>query len=230
MELLKIIDKFLKFLKTDRNTFATYILALISAYIVVDRLIEVLFIIFTGVSYSYWGPIEYTLAFAFVALAFFFSGGSKFAKADVDKLRIFNVFCISLYIVGISALVQWLNQAIWLGLLSLPNYTELATEFYYLFQPAFTAIGLYIPLVTFYKLLKWLVFSVNDVKDIRDSIFEYGGISLSSTKDPHGIYSCEIKICTNPESGKDVIIPEARRFDSLLAVGVSGSRKNYINI
>lgn len=50
VELLKIIDKFLKFLKTDRNTFATYILALISAYIVVDRLIEVLFIIFTGVS------------------------------------------------------------------------------------------------------------------------------------------------------------------------------------
>ena len=220
MELLKIIDNFLKFLKTDRNTFATYILALISVYIVVDRLIEVLFIIFTGVSFS----------FACVAFAFFFSGNSKFAKADVDKLRIFNVFCISLYIVGISALVQWLNQAIWLGLLSLPNYTQLATEFYYLFQPAFTAIGLYIPLVTFYKLFKWLFFSVNDSKDIRDSIFEYGGISLSTTKDPHGIYSCEVKICTNPESGKDVIIPEVRRFDSLLAVGVSGSRKNNLNI
>ena len=56
---LKYIDKFLKFLKTDRNTFVTYILSLISAYILVDRLVELMFMIFTGVSYSYWGPIEY---------------------------------------------------------------------------------------------------------------------------------------------------------------------------
>ena len=59
MNYLKAIDKFLKFLKTDRNTFVAYILALISAYIMIDRIVEILFIIFTGVSYSYWGPIEY---------------------------------------------------------------------------------------------------------------------------------------------------------------------------
>ena len=50
---LKLIDKFLKFLKTDRNTFVTYILTLISAYILIDRIVELLFIIFTGVAYSY---------------------------------------------------------------------------------------------------------------------------------------------------------------------------------
>ena len=40
VKLLKYIDKFLKFLKTDRNTFVTYILTLISAYILIDRLVE----------------------------------------------------------------------------------------------------------------------------------------------------------------------------------------------
>ena len=98
MKLLKHIDNFLKFLKTDRNTFMTYILTLISAYIIIDRLVELMFMIFTGVAYSYWSPIQYTLAFGAVIFAFYFSSASKFAKADIDKLRFFNTYIICLYI------------------------------------------------------------------------------------------------------------------------------------
>ena len=54
---MKLLDKFLKFLQTDRNTFFTYILSLITVYIVVDRLVEYLLIVFTGVASNYWGPI-----------------------------------------------------------------------------------------------------------------------------------------------------------------------------
>ena len=90
--MLKLFDKFLKFLKTDRNTFVTYILSLISAYILIDRMVEFLFIVFTGVAYSYWGPIKYTLAFACLTFAFFFSGPSKFSSSDVAKYRIFHSF------------------------------------------------------------------------------------------------------------------------------------------
>lgn len=222
---LKQIDKFLKFLKTDRNTFVTYILTLITVYILIDRLVELMFMIFTGVSYSYWGPIEYTLAFASCVFAFYCSFGSKFAKADVDKLRFFNTYIICLYVLFISALVQWLNSAAWVGLLSLPNYPELATEFSSLFRPAFTAISLYIPLVTFYKLFKWLTFTINDTKDIKDSIFDYGGISLAGKDGSTGKFTCEIKLCVDSESGEDVVISEAKRLESLLAVGVSGSGK-----
>jgi len=222
---LKYIDKFLKFLNTDRNTFATYILTLISIYVVVDRLVEMMFMIFTGVAYSYWGPIQYTFAFAAIIFAFFFSFASKFAKADVDKLRFFNTYIIALYIVFISSIVQGLNSTAWIGILSLPNYPELATEFSNLFRPAFTAISLYIPLVTFYKLFKWLTFTVNDTKDLKDSIFDYGGISLAA-KDPlAGKYSCEVKLCVDTESGEDVFIPESKRLESFLAVGISGSGK-----
>ena len=222
---MKYIDKFLKFLNTDRNTFATYILTLISAYVVIDRFVELMFMIFTGVSYSYWGPIEYTLAFAAIIFAFFFSFGSKFAKADIDKLRFFNTYTVALYIVFISFTVQGLNSTAWIGILSLPNYPELATEFSHLFRPAFTAISLYIPLVTFYKLFKWLTFTINDTKDLKDSIFDYGGISLSA-KDPNaGKYSCEVKLCVDTESGEDVIIPESKRLESFLAVGISGAGK-----
>ena len=77
--ILKYIDKFLKKLKTDRNTFVTYVLTLISIYIVIDRLAEVLLIMFSGLSVDYWGPIKYTLALACPVFAFYFSFASKFA-------------------------------------------------------------------------------------------------------------------------------------------------------
>lgn len=51
---LKVIDKLLKKLKTDRNTFCTYILTLVSAYLVVDRVVEMLMMIFTGMACTYW--------------------------------------------------------------------------------------------------------------------------------------------------------------------------------
>ena len=61
---MKIIDSFLKKLGTSRNTFATYVLTLITIYLAVDRIVEFLLMLFTGGSYSYWGPIQYTLALA----------------------------------------------------------------------------------------------------------------------------------------------------------------------
>ena len=225
MKLLKYIDKFLKWLKTDRNTFATYILTLISAYILVDRLVELMFMIFTGVAYSYWGPIEYTLAFAAVVFAFYFSFGSKFVKADVDKLRFFNTYIITLYILIVSFVVQGLNSLAWTFILSAPNYAEVVMEYSNLFRPAFTALSLYIPLVSFYKVFKWLTFTVNDTKDIKDSIFDYGGISLAGKPQDTGKYSCEIMLCVDTESGEDVVIPETKRLESFLVVGVSGSGK-----
>ena len=119
---MKYIDKFLKKLNTDRNTFATYVLTLISVYLAVDRLVEMLLMIFTGVSYSYWGPIEYTFALACPVFAYLFSGASKFATSKAHKVTLFYIYVIGLYIIAISMFTQWLNMGAWLLLLSVPNY------------------------------------------------------------------------------------------------------------
>ena len=84
---MKYIDAFLKKLKTDRNTFVTYVLTMFSIYICVDRVVEILFMIFTGLSVSYWGPITYTLALACPIFAFYFSFASKFADDKQVKLK-----------------------------------------------------------------------------------------------------------------------------------------------
>lgn len=224
-EFLKYLDKLLKILKTDRNTFFTYLLTMVSVYILIDRLIELLLLCFTGISVSYWGPIKYTLAMACPVFAFLFSGSSKYSNSKNVKLTFVYTYVITLYVIGISMITQWLNQLAWLLLLSVPNYVEIATQFSDLIKPAFTALALYIPLTTFFPLIKFIALKVDDTKELKDSIFDYGGIDLSNKSEGSGPYMCEVAICTDNTTGKPVTVPETKRFDSMLVAGVSGSGK-----
>lgn len=225
---MKYIDKLLKKLNTDRNTFVTYVLTLITAYLAIDRIIEMLLMIFTGVSYSYWGPIQYTLALACPVFAYLFSPQSKFAVDKTRKVTLFYVYIIGLYIIAISMFTQWLNMGAWLLLMSVPNYTELISDFSNLVTPALTSISLYLPLLTFFPLFKWLFFSVNDNKDRKRSIWDYSGISLAGKPEGTGAFSLETYICHDNEFGKDIFMPEKARFQSLFVCGGSGSGKTSL--
>ena len=229
VKILKIIDKFLKVLKTDRNTFLTYILTLITIYLTVDRVVEIILMIFTGIGCSYWGPIQYALAFACPIFAFLFSCSSKFADSEDTKLSFFFLYVISLYLLVLSMFNQSVNSTCWSLLMATPGYVKIATEYSSLIAPAFRSISLYLPLTTFYPLIRWLITTVNDTKDIRESIYAYGGIKLSNKKSGFsGQYSCEIKVCVDKQTGKDVKLAEDRRFESTLVVGVSGSGKTSL--
>lgn len=226
--MLKVFDKFLKWLKTDRNTFLTYVLSLVTIFILVDRLVEFFLIVFTGVASTYWGPITYAFALLCPIFAFLFSSSSKFIKSDDDKLKWFNAYCISLYILFITMFTEWINEAAWLGLLSLPGYPDLASNFSYLIKPALSSIAIYLPLATISYFFRKLFTEINDTKDIVDSIFDYEGINLSDKSVGWGQYTDEIFIGTDKDHGNAVKIPESKRFESTLVVGVSGSGKTSL--
>lgn len=230
---MKILDKFIKFLKTDRNTFFAYLLTLITAYIVVDRVIELLFMCFTGMSVSYWGPIKYTLAMACPAFAYVIAIPSKLAKSDEVKISFFYVYCVALYIIGISMAVQWLNYIAWFGLMSVPNVNVIMANFSDLIKPAFTAVSVFIPLATFFKLVRWLYRVINDPifpNSYKDSILDFAGVDLSPVPETSGPYSFEIDFCKDKTTGKGVKILENRRFESTLIVGPSGTGKSSMII
>ncbi len=227
---MKYIDKFLKKLNTDRNTFATYLLTLITAYIVVDRIAEMLLMIFTGASYSYWGPIQYTLALACPCFAFMFCPKSKFAKTKGYKETLFYVFITAFYIIAISMFTQWINRGAWLLLLSVPNYTELITDFSDLVKPALINISLYFPLVTIYPFFKWIYFGIKDDPLKVRSIWDFYGFDISNKKDKHGPYTCEVFMCMDDDYHKTVMMPETARYQSLLVCGGSGTGKTALII
>ena len=225
---MKYIDKFLKKLKTSRNTFATYVLTLITVYLAVDRIVEILLMIFTGVSFSYWGQIQYTLALACPIFAFLFSGASEFASSQAKKVTIFYVYVIGLYIIALSMFTQWLNMGAWLLLISVPNYVEIITDFADVVRPAFISLSLYLPLVTVFPLFKWLYFGVNDSLLQTRSIWDYGGISLEDKSKGRGPYTCEVYLCTDNETGKTITFPESSRYQSLFVCGGSGTGKTSL--
>ena len=222
---MKYIDKFLKFLNTDRNTFATYVLTLITVYLAVDRIVEMLLMIFTGVSYSYWGPIQYTFALACPVFAYLFAPTSKFSTSKAKKVTLFYLYAIGLYIIALSMFTQWLNMGAWLFLLSIPNYAEIITEFSDLVTPAMVSISLYLPLATIFPFFKWLYFDINDSKDQSRSIWDYPGISLANKTEGTGPYTAEVYLCNDYETGKTITIPESSRYQSLFVCGGSGSGK-----
>ena len=225
---MKLIDKFLKKINASRNTFATYVLTLISVYIIVDRVVEMLFLIFTGVSVSYWGPIKYTLALACPIFAYLFCVPSEFASSKSAKVTLFFTYVITLYVVAISMFTQWLNHAAWLFLISLPGYTELVSDFSELIRPAFTALAIYLPLTTFYGVIKWIRLGVADSKDQTRSIWDYKGISLSDKNKGHGPFTCDMYMCNDFENGKKMVFHENRRYQSLFVCGGSGTGKTAL--
>jgi len=227
---LKLFDKFLKKLKTNRNTFFTYILTLISIYILVDRVVELLFLFFTGISLSYWGPIKYTLAIACPVFAFLFSGSSSFTKSDKTKLSFMYTYITVLYTIVISMIVQWLNEGLWLLLMSVPNYIGIITTSSDLIRPAFTAIALYIPLTTFFAVFKFIYTKVDNSFDMKHSVLDFKGIDLSPAPKDVGPYTCENILCMDTELGKPVVLAEDKRFESTLIVGPSGTGKTTMVI
>ncbi len=225
---MKLIDKFLKKIKASRNTFATYILTMFSAYIVVDRVVEMLFMIFTGVSVSYWGPIGYTLALACPIFAYLFAPASEFASSKHAKVTLLYTYVITLYVVALSMFTQWINQAAWLFLISLPGYTELVTNFSELIKPALTSLAIYLPITTFYGVIKFIRLGIEDSKDQRKSIWDYKGINLSDKSIGHGPFTCDMTLCKDYETGKSMKFTEKSRYQSLLACGGSGSGKTSL--
>ena len=225
---MKIIDNFLSKLGVSRNTFATYILTLITVYLSGDRIVEILLMLFTGVSYSYWGPFQYTLALACPMLAYAFSVPSEFASTKKKKVTLFYIYVIGLTIIVTSMFTQWLNMGAWLLLIFNPGYVDLVTNFSDLIRPALTSLTLLMPILIIPKIFNFLYFGVNDSKDMKQSIWDYGGIDLSDKKQGHGPYTCDIYICQNSETSAQITMPETSRYQSMFVCGASGTGKTSL--
>ena len=222
---MKLLDKFLKKLNVNRNTFFTYILTLLTIYVAVDRIVEMLLLIFTGVCSSYWNPIQYTLALACPVFAYAFSGSSSFSETRAQKLTLFYVFLIGLYVVALSMFMQYFNMAAWLLFISAPSYVTIISNFSELVRPAFCALALYLPLVTFYPFVKFIKLKVDDSMTMIKSIWDFRGIDLSDKKAKHGPYACDLSLFTDFDNSKRMSLPELRRFQSTLICGASGTGK-----
>ena len=228
---MKLLDKFLGVLKTDRNTFFTYIFTLLTAYIVVDRVVEIILLCITGMVVNYWNPYVYAFAILCPVFAYVFSISSKFAKSDKTKLSFFFGFWVAIYIIATSMIIQWLNRLAWIGVLSLPNSKLIIAEFSKATKRALSLTPIYIIFMSFYKLFFWLYKTVNNPifpNPVKESILDFTGLDLTLAPENSGPYSYENTLCIDRTTGKPVKMLEKRRFDSTLIIGPSGTGKSAL--
>ena len=223
--MMKLIDALLKKLNVNRNTFFTYIFTLITIYIAVDRIVEMLIMIFTGIGVNYWNPIIYTIALACPVLAYSFAGSSSYADTRASKVTLFYIFAIGFYVIALSLFTQYLNLGAWMLFISSKNFIPIATNFSELIRPAFRAISLYLPLTTVYPFIKSILLNVDDTQSMIKSLWDFSGISLSDKKAKHGPYACDVILFKDFDTSKKERLAEERRFQSLLVCGGSGTGK-----
>ena len=223
--MIKIFDAFLKKLNVSRNTFLTYIFTLLTIYVGVDRIVEMLIMVFTGVGVNYWNPILYTFALACPVLAYSFAGSSSYADTRASKVTMFYIFAIGFYVIALSLFTQYLNAGAWLLFMSSKNFIPIVSKFPELIRPAFRAITIYFPLITVYPFVKSIIINVDDTQSAVRSLWDFYGINLSDKKAKHGPYACDLFLFKDFDSGKKMKLSEERRFQSMLVCGGSGTGK-----
>lgn len=223
--MMKIIDAFLKKLNVSRNNFLTFIFTLLTIYVAVDRIVEMMIMIFTGIGVNYWNPIIYTLALACPVLAYSFAGSSSYADTRASKVTLFYIFAIGFYIISLSLFTQYLNAGAWLLFMSSKNFIPIVTNFSELIRPAFRAITLYLPITTVYPFVKSILLKIDDSQSAVRSLWDFYGINLADKKAKHGPYACDIFLFKDFDSNKKMKLSEDRRFQSMLVCGGSGTGK-----
>ena len=223
--MMKIIDAFLKKLNVNRNTFLTYIFTLLTIYVAIDRIVEMLIMIFTGIGVNYWNPIIYTMALACPVLAYSFAGSSSYADTRASKVTLFYIFAIGFYVIALSLFTQYLNAGAWLIFMSSKNYIKIVTDFSELIRPAFRAISLFLPITTVYPFIKSILLGIDDSQNMTKSLWDFYGINLSDKKAKHGPYACDVLLFKDFDTGKKMKLSEDRRFQSTLVCGGSGTGK-----
>jgi len=225
-----LYNKFLKLLKTDANTFISYILTLITIYFTIDRLTEIFLLVFRGIGISYWGPIMYAFAYLCPILGFLLICESSFnkyrwSKDRTSKLHFLYFFSICFIITIISMLMQYVNTIGWSIIVGLKNFPYVAKVFPELFLPAFSSMVSIIPIFLIAPLVNWIIDDINDSADALESIRDFEGIKINSDSDPTGPYTCEVVMFRSTDKKKNVTVPENKRFEGTLFVGNIGSGK-----
>lgn len=225
-----LYNKFLKLLKTDANTFISYILTLITIYLCIDRLTEIVLFIFKGIGISYWGPFTYAFAFLCIIFGFLLICESSFnkyrwSKARTSKLHFLYFFSVCFVIILMSMIMQYINLIGWAFIVGLKNFPYVAKVFPELFLPAFSSIVSIIPLFLIAPLVNFFIHDLNDSADAQRSIRDFEGIKLNSSSEATGPYTCEVMMFRSTDKKKNVMIPENKRYEGALFVGNVGSGK-----
>lgn len=177
----------------------------------------------------FWYAEEYSLAFLLPVAGFAYFCSSKYASNTENKVKMYFVTYVLLAGIAFIMLAQWSNEAILYVLRKIENGNLLrllsnSEEGMKIFLDTLKYATLYVPACV----IAITPTSVPLVLDSEHSLGKLKGLSLISSKvnpEAVGEMTCEVRLCDDLNSGAPVMISEARRMETVLVQGATGTGK-----
>lgn len=177
----------------------------------------------------FWHAEEYSLAFLLPVAGFAYFCSSKYASNTENKVKMYFVTYVLLAGIAFIMLAQWSNEAILYVLRKIENGNLLrllsnSEEGMKIFLDTLKYATLYVPACV----IAITPTSVPLVLDSEHSLGKLKSLSLISSKvnpEAVGEMTCEVRLCDDLNSGAPVMISEARRMETVLVQGATGTGK-----
>ena len=184
------------------------------------------FLVGDGRSSNLASPLVFAVLLCFPPLFFSYLVNSKMkaVKDDNGKVKWFMISFICLGIITLCMYINWLNDTIWWALHKIPNYDAVKKAYPQVFAPALKTICLVGPFVFIFYIIDFLTLILRE-EDYIKGIAGFCGLSIGSSKNDTGPFSCENIICRDPHTAAPVIVPEKKRMEATLVQGATGTGK-----
>jgi hypothetical protein len=204
------------------------IFSVVSGIISIDRLIAILkMLLSNSVFSSNWSSIEYTLAFLIPLAGFAYFCSSKYAKNQHNKIKAFVIYSSILSFIAVVMFIQLSNSFIWYifnSIFNNPIERAINGGFLPRLASAVRAGSFYLPII-FISMSAVMITNAIYGPDSKGKIKSLNIINSTPKMMPVGEFTCEVKVCIDNNSGKDIIIPENRRMEATLIQGATGTGK-----
>ncbi len=223
------IDALLKPFNIDLNSFFAYLFAIITILFAVDRLLELVCVLFTGQFVDYWSPLMYTFALFILVSGYSILCASPFCKTITQPVTFYVYYLSAFRIIATVMVAQWVNEISWMVLMNFSNFKYIAINLPEIIAPAITSLTLLYPLLSLKQGIYYYIEDVMDCdQDWIDSFEDFKGFKLvpakSTIKTPD-VFLCNAQICIDDQTGKPAVIPEKKRFEAVLVEGATGTGK-----
>lgn len=224
--------------KFDNPEFLTKLFYGMTIVVILNRLI-MLCLLFAGKNMLmtsnemfrglFWHSEEYALAFLLPLAGFAYLCSSKYASNTENKIKGYFVTYLLLATITFTMLAQWGNEFILYVIRSVDNGNILrliasSEQGMKIFLDALRYGTLYLPICV----VAITPTSIALVMDNEHPIGKLKALSLLSSKtnpDAVGEMTCEVRLCDDLDSGAPVMVSEARRMETVLVQGATGTGK-----
>ena len=202
-----------------------------TVFILLERIFSLGYTLFsTSAMKSAWNSFEYTLALLLPLAGFAYACSSKYTKNTNNKVKLYIATYVLEAILFFCLIAQIANSFIWFVLKLIGIYGDALNNAIATIPEFAGKLSAFVRVFTLYVPLSIVPLTISPVAEMFNSEHSINGLRNlnligASTPKSINVPKCDVKLCTDLNSGKPVIVTEERRMETILVQGATGTGK-----